>query len=90
MSGTGDRTYLWLAPVGLLLVGAGVSVAVDAAVRRHDGAATRRWAGQGAAGLALVNSGLSLVGDAVRRRTLALSERSRAGVDPPGRGTSRR
>ncbi|MFC5379203.1 hypothetical protein [Aquipuribacter nitratireducens] len=70
---TSGREYFWLAPLGLVLVGAGVSVAVDAAARRAAGAATRRWVGQGTAGLVLLNSGLSVFGDAVRRRAVALA-----------------
>lgn len=60
-----------LAPLGLLLVGAGLSVTVDAGVRRGAGAPARRWAGQGTAGLVTLNSGLSVLGDAVRRAAQA-------------------
>lgn len=75
-----------LAPVGLVLVGAGVSISVDAAVRRAAGAAPRRWVGQGTAGLVVLNTGLSVFGDAVRRRSTAPT----AGpVARPGRGPAR-
>lgn len=69
-----DRTarLQWLeAPAGLVLIGAGLSVAVDAATRRQAGAGGRRWVGQGTLGLVLLNSGLSVFGDAVRRRAVA-------------------
>ncbi|PRY14573.1 hypothetical protein [Kineococcus rhizosphaerae] len=66
-----DDLAAWkrLAPAGLLLVGAGLSTAVDAAQRRTTGAATSRWTGQGTVGLVLVNAGLCLFGESVRRRT---------------------
>lgn len=60
-----------LAPVGLVLVGAGLSVSVDAALRRAAGASRGRWVGQGTLGLVVLNSGLSVFGDAVRRRAEA-------------------
>jgi hypothetical protein len=68
-----DRDPLgWvMAPAGLVLVGAGLSVSIDAAVRRAAGAAPRRWVGQGTLGLVVLNSGLSVFGDAVRRRAAA-------------------
>jgi len=59
-----------MAPVGLALVGAGLSIAVDAAARRADGAAPRRWVGQGTVGLVVLNSGMSVFGDSVRRRAV--------------------
>ena len=48
------------------------------ALRRRDGAASRRWVGQGTAGLVLLNTGLSLLGDAVRRRAVSLARPGRA------------
>ncbi|MEW1960493.1 hypothetical protein [Kineococcus sp. NPDC059986] len=74
-----DDLTAWkvLAPSGLLLVGAGVCVVTDAAVRR---ARRGRWVGQGTAGLVTLNAGLSLFGEAVKRR--ALHDVHHAG--PPG------
>ncbi len=60
-----------LAPVGLVLVGAGLSVAMDAATRRASGGRPAVWIARGTAGLVLVGSGLSVFGDAVRRRAQA-------------------
>ncbi|GAA0309795.1 hypothetical protein GCM10009528_29010 [Kineococcus aurantiacus] len=70
-TGPVDDLTAWkrLAPAGLLLVGAGLSTAVDAAQRRASGAATLRWGGQGTVGLVLVNAGLCLFGESVKRRT---------------------
>lgn len=70
-SGRAAETDLldWLmAPLGLVLVGAGLSIAVDAASRRAAGAAPRRWLGQGTLGLVVLNSGLSVFGDSITRR----------------------
>lgn len=64
-----DVTRGWLlAPLGLVLVGAGLSISIDAALRRTAGAGRGRWVGQGTVGLVVLNSGLSVFGDAVRRR----------------------
>ena len=64
------RAWKTLAPAGLLLVGLGVSVVTDAAVRRHDGAGLARWGGEGTLGLLALNGGLSLFGEAVKRRAV--------------------
>jgi len=64
------RTWQVLAPSGLLLVGAGVSTAIDASTRRGRGGSLLRWAGQGTVGLVALNAGLCLFGEAVKRRAL--------------------
>lgn len=71
------RTWKTFAPAGLLLVGLGVSVVTDAAVRRHDGAGPSRWVGEGTLGLLALNGGLSLFGEAVKRRALLDARRER-------------
>jgi hypothetical protein len=53
-----------MAGTGLALVGAGLSMAIDAGSRR---AAGRPWFARGTLGLVAVGSGLSVFGDAVRR-----------------------
>lgn len=62
------RHWKILAPVGLILIGAGLSVAIDAALERNAGAALWSWVGMGTLGLILTNAGISLFGDAVKRR----------------------
>lgn len=73
-----------LAPVGLVLVGAGVSISIDAAMRRAAGAGPRRWVGQGTAGLVVLNTGMSVFGDSIRRRAVGHVRPA-----PPGRGRAR-
>ncbi|MFB9375983.1 hypothetical protein ACFFKU_16275 [Kineococcus gynurae] len=67
-----DDLTVWRidAPLGLLLVGAGVATAIDAATRRAGGSGVLRWAGQGTVGLTLINAGLSVFGEAVKRRAV--------------------
>lgn len=62
------RVWWQLAPLGLLLVGAGVSVPIDAGARKARGAGG--WILEGTAGLVALNAGLSLFGEAVKRRAL--------------------
>lgn len=83
----GTDLLSWLlAPAGLVLVGAGVSISTDAALRRAAGASARRWVAQGTLGLVVLNSGLSVFGDSVRRR----ADGRRVGPSaPPGRGRAR-
>lgn len=60
--------WLLLAPVSLLLIGAGLCVLSEAGWAKHTGAPIRQWFLWGAYGLILVNGGLSLFGQAVRFR----------------------
>lgn len=57
-----------LAPLGLSLIGAGISIAIDAAFRRYEGAEFWTWVGLGTLGLVVMNAGVSIFGDAVKRR----------------------
>lgn len=67
-----DDLSVWkrLAPGGMLLVGSGLAVALDASARRASGAPLLRWVAEGTAGLVLVNAGLALYGEAMKRRGL--------------------
>lgn len=60
--------WLLLAPLSLLLVGAGLSVLSEAGWAKHTGAPFRQWFLWGTYGLILINGGLSLFGQAVRFR----------------------
>jgi hypothetical protein len=60
--------WLLLAPVSLVLVGAGLCVFSEAAHAKHTGAPFRQWFLWGTYSLILINGGLSLFGQAVRYR----------------------
>ncbi len=70
LSAGDHRAWRVLAPSGLLLMGAGLSITTDAATRRaRDGWTPASLAG-GTAGLLLVGAALSVFGEAVKRRAL--------------------
>ena len=71
------RSWLAYGGVGLALVGAGLSVAMDAGHRRAGGAGAAEWTTRGTVGLTLVGAGLSVFGEAVARRVDLLA-RARA------------
>jgi hypothetical protein len=56
--------WQYQAPLGLVLIGAGISCIVDAAFYRYDGAAWWQWIGYGTIALTIFNAGLSLFVDA--------------------------
>ncbi|QJW89857.1 hypothetical protein HNV11_10955 [Spirosoma taeanense] len=60
--------WLILAPLSLLLIGAGLCVLSEASNAKHTGAPFRQWFLWGTYALILVNGGLSLFGQAVRYR----------------------
>ena len=55
---------------GCLLIGAGLSVTLDASALRAAGAEWWMWCAEGTLGLVVFMSGLGLFGSAVRCRTL--------------------
>jgi hypothetical protein len=59
--------WLFKAPLGLLLIGLGFSIAGDAIARKSS---AKSWFWRGTIGLVLMNAGVSVVGDAVRHRTM--------------------
>ncbi len=67
-----EASRMAYAGIGLAVIGAGLSVAMDAGTRRARGADTMRWVGQGTLGLALLGTGLSLFGEGVALRAVQL------------------
>ncbi len=59
------RKWLFTAPLGLVLVGAGLSLLGDANITRYEGAPFWTWFGYGTFALVVFNSGLSVFGQAV-------------------------
>lgn len=63
--------WLWEAPLGLLLVGFGLSLLGHAAiVKAREGEAARKWFLLGTLALISVGAGLSVFGDAIKHRVL--------------------
>lgn len=77
-SSTDKQLY---AGAGLALVGAGVSIAMDAGLRRAGGASSASWIMQGTVGLALLGAGLSVFGEGVALRALELAKGSDPAVE---------
>jgi hypothetical protein len=59
-----------LAPFGLILIGAGFCIAVEAAILKSQEASLLQWIAMGTAGLIIMNAGISVFGDAVKHATL--------------------
>ena len=59
-----------LAPRGLILIGAGLSVIGQAIIVKSKGKGFLRWFIYGLIGLSLFNAGIALFGEAVKNRTL--------------------
>jgi hypothetical protein len=59
------RRWLIFAISGLLFIGAGLSVSIDAAIARSTGIDTFQWILYGTLGLIIFNSGICLFGQAV-------------------------
>ncbi len=70
------RKWLLLAPLGLTLVGMGLSFVAEAAALKQSGASTINWVLAGTGALVVFNSGLCLFGEAIisRVRWLQLNE----------------
>ena len=59
------KTWFWQAPIGLILVGSGLSMAIDAGSQKANG---QPWFWYGTLALVLFNAGLCVFGDAVVKR----------------------
>ncbi|MFT6998955.1 MAG: hypothetical protein ACJAQ4_002718 [Cryomorphaceae bacterium] len=59
------KRWLIFAPLGLVLIGTGLSMVVDAGMYRMTGAATLNWVIYGTAALVVFNAGLSFFGQAI-------------------------
>jgi len=59
------RRWLIFAPLGLVLIGAGLSMAIDAGFYRMSGADSINWVLYGTGALIVFNAGLSFFGQAI-------------------------
>lgn len=66
---SGQRWFL-LAPLGLTLVGLGLSITGQAMALRSQRRGFWRWFSLGTLGLIVLNSGISVFGDAVKRKAV--------------------
>ncbi|MDW8298864.1 MAG: hypothetical protein RML95_05965 [Anaerolineae bacterium] len=62
--------WWWMAPLGLTIIGFGLSLTGQAIIAKSKGKSFWHWFGLGTLGLTVLNSGVSIFGDAVKRRTL--------------------
>ena len=62
------RRWIIQAPLGLVLIGMGLSFAIEVGFLKHNGTDTWTWVGLGTVALVILNSGISLFGDAVLQR----------------------
>lgn len=63
------KRWKLFAPLGLLLVGAGLSLLIDAGTYKFSGAPTLNWIAYGTFGLVVFNAGLSVFGEAILERS---------------------
>jgi len=59
------QKWLILAPLGLVLTGAGLCLTAEAAILKYSGASSAEWILAGTGALVVFNSGLSVFGSAV-------------------------
>jgi hypothetical protein len=62
------KNWLIKAPLGLVLVGFGACLIVEAGFLKHSGAAAFDWIVAGTTALVVFNSGLCIFGDAILAR----------------------
>ena len=76
--------WKWMAPLGLTLIGMGVSIAGEGTLLKGDSAPWWQWVGMGTLGLVVLNSGIAVFGDAVKRRFWFEWEESRIHSEEQG------
>lgn len=81
-----DHFRKWnnMAPIGLTVIGFGLSLLGEAIALKSKKAATWKWVCLGTLALSVVNTGISIFGDAVKER--ALYEMSLKKPDDPMSG----
>lgn len=60
-----------LSPLGLVVIGAGLSLVGDAIIAKARG---KRWFGKGTLGLIVFNAGIAIFGEAVKARAVYEAE----------------
>ena len=62
------KKWLTQAPLGLVLIGFGVSLVAEAAMLKYGGAPWTQWVPYGTVALVVLNSGLSVFGNSILHR----------------------
>jgi len=62
--------WKWLAPLGLTLIGAGMSITGEAIILKSEAVEWWKWVLSGTLGLTILNSGIAIFGEAVKLSTL--------------------
>lgn len=57
-----------MAPLGLTLIGLGLSLTGESTILKGSDAVTWQWVALGTLGLCITNAGIAVFGDAVKRR----------------------
>lgn len=76
MASNYKRKWLIYAPLGLILVGAGLSCFGEALIWKYEQAPFWDWFGFGTFSLVLINSGLCFFGEAIIARVRYINEQS--------------
>ncbi|MEM8897870.1 MAG: hypothetical protein AAGC85_07185 [Bacteroidota bacterium] len=63
-----SRNWKWMAPLGLSLIGLGLSITGEGIILKMEEVHWLTWGAWGTVGLICTNSGISVFGDAVKRR----------------------
>lgn len=74
---TPHRKWLLLAPLGLLLIGTGLSLFGEAVILKYRQVAFGQWFGYGTLSLVVFNAGLSVFGEAVVSRARHLAQKEK-------------
>ncbi len=64
------KKWKWLAPLGLTLIGTGISITGEAIILKSQSTTMWIWIALGTLGLIILNAGISVFGEAVKQSTL--------------------
>ncbi len=61
------QKWKWMAPLGLILIGAGLSLTGEGIIMKYENPDSWQWIGMGTLALVVFNSGIAIVSEAVKR-----------------------
>ncbi|MEO0896600.1 MAG: hypothetical protein AAFY71_09395 [Bacteroidota bacterium] len=62
------KKWKWMAPLGLAMIGMGLSLTGEATIMKGQEAVWWSWVAMGTLGLVILNAGVSIFGSAVQRQ----------------------